>query len=73
MTCANKDKCHPSAESPTSENAAAERHAHAEREDPPCTKDLTRGTKDIDNRIVGRCHAPNRFGTVNMEDNINIE
>jgi len=20
-----------------------------------------------------RCHAPNRFGTVNMEDNINIK
>jgi len=21
----------------------------------------------------GRCHTPNRFGTVNMEDNINIK
>jgi len=24
-------------------------------------------------RETARCHAPNRFGTVNMEDNINIE
>jgi len=52
-TCANEDKRHPSAEAPTSENAAAERHAHAEREDLP-TKDLTRGTEDVDDRIVGR-------------------
>jgi len=25
------------------------------------------------NNNVTRCHAPNRFGTVNMEDNINIK
>jgi len=43
-TCANEAKRHLSAEAPTSENAATERHAHAEREDLPCTKDLTRGT-----------------------------
>jgi len=48
-TCANEDKRHPSAESPTSENAAI----GAEREDPP-TKALTRGTKDVDDRNVGR-------------------
>jgi len=53
-TCANEDKRHPSVESPMSENAAAERHAHAEREDPPCTKDLTRGIEDVDDRNVGR-------------------
>jgi len=52
-TCANVDKHYPSAEAPTSENAAAERHAHAEQEDPP-TKDLTRGTKDVNDRNVGR-------------------
>jgi len=22
---------------------------------------------------IARCHAPNRFGTVNMEDNVNIK
>ena len=52
-TCANEDKCYPSVENPTSENAATERHANAEREDPP-TKALTRGTKDVDDRNVGR-------------------
>jgi len=52
-TCANEDKRHPSAESPTSENAATERHAQAEREDPP-TKDLTRGIEDVNDRNV-RC------------------
>jgi len=40
-----------------SENAAAERHAHTEWEDPPCTKDLTQGIEDINNRIVG-CKDP---------------
>ena len=34
-TCANKDKRYPSAESPTSKNAATERHANAEQEDLP--------------------------------------
>jgi len=24
-------------------------------------------------RAVAQCHAPNRFGTVNMEDNVNIK
>jgi len=52
-TCANEDKRSPSAESSTSENAAAERLANAEREDLP-TKDLTQGTKDVDDRNVGR-------------------
>jgi len=52
-TCANVDKRYPSAEAPMSENAAAERHAHAEREDPP-TKDLTRGIEDVDDGNVGR-------------------
>ena len=56
-TCANEDKRYPSAEAPTSENTAAERHAHAEREDPP-TKDLTRGTEDVDDRNVGRTEDP---------------
>jgi len=27
----------------------------------------------VDMENVGRCHAPNRFGTVNMEDNVNIK
>jgi len=48
-TCANKDKRDPSANSPTSENAAT----GAEWEDLP-TKDLTRGTEDVNDRIVGR-------------------
>jgi len=48
-TCANEDKWDPSAESPTSENAAT----GADREDPP-TKDLTQGIEDIDDRNVGR-------------------
>ena len=48
-TCANEDKRYPSAESPTSENAAT----GTEREDPPM-KDLTRGNEDVDDRIVGR-------------------
>jgi len=52
-TCANEDKCDPSAESPTSENAAT----GAEREDPP-TKALNRGTKDIDDGNVGRTEDP---------------
>jgi len=52
-TCANEDKCYPSAESPTSENAAIERHANAEREDLP-TKALNRGTEDVNDRNVGR-------------------
>jgi len=52
-TCANEDKRSPSAKSPTSENAAAERHAHAEREDLP-TKALTRGTEDVNDGYVGR-------------------
>ena len=31
-------------------------------------------TVDIDSLVwVTRCHAPNRFGTVNMEDNVNIK
>jgi len=55
-TCANEDKRYPSAESPTSENAATERHANAEREDLP-TKDLTRGTEDVDDGNVG-CKDP---------------
>ena len=24
-------------------------------------------------KVLSRCHAPNRFGTVNMEDNVNIK
>ena len=52
-TCANEAKRYSSAEAPTSENAATERHANAEREDLP-TKDLIRGTKDADDRNVGR-------------------
>ena len=48
-TCANEDKRDPSAENPTSENTAT----GAEREDLP-TKDLTRGTEDVNDRIVGR-------------------
>jgi len=46
-TCANEDKHYPSAESPTSENAAT----GAEREDLP-TKALNRGTEDVDNGNV---------------------
>jgi len=53
-TCANEAKRHPSAEAPTSENAATERHAHAEREDLPCTKDLIRGTKDVNDGNIRR-------------------
>jgi len=55
-TCANEDKHYPSAESPTSENAATERLANAKRdeEDLPCTKDLTRGNEDVNDRNVGR-------------------
>jgi len=49
-TCANEAKRHPSAETPTSENAAT----GTEQEDPPCTKDLIRGTKDVNDRNVGR-------------------
>jgi len=49
----NDAKRYSSAESPTSENAAT---GAAEREDLP-TKDLTRGTKDVDGRIV-RCEDP---------------
>jgi len=54
-TCANEDKRYPSAENPTSENAATERLANAKRdeEDLPCTRDLTRGTKDVNDRNVG--------------------
>jgi len=37
VTCANDDKCYPSSKSPMSENAAT----GTEREDLPCTKDLT--------------------------------
>jgi len=48
-TCANEDKRYPSAESPTSENAAT----GADREDPPM-KDLTRGIEDVNDRYVGR-------------------
>jgi len=54
---ANEDKRYSSAEAPTSENAAAERHAHADREDPP-TKDLTRGNEDVNDRNVGRTEGP---------------
>ena len=32
----------------------------------PDYKDYLAGT-------LNRCHAPNRFGTVNMEDNVNIK
>jgi len=46
---ANKDKRYSSAESPTSENAAT----GADWEDPP-TKDLNRGTEDVNDRNVGR-------------------
>jgi len=49
VTCANDAKRAPSAESPTSKNAAT----GAEREDPPM-KDLTRGTEDVDDGNVGR-------------------
>ena len=55
-TCTNEDKRHPSAESPTSENAATERLANAKRDeelDLP-TKALNRGTKDVNDRNVGR-------------------
>jgi len=48
-TCANEDKRYLSAETSTSEKAAT----GADRENLP-TKDLSRGTKDVDNRIVGR-------------------
>ena len=48
-TCTNDDKRYLSAESPTSENAAT----GADGEDPP-TKDLTRGTEDVDDGNVGR-------------------
>jgi len=51
-TCTNKVKHDPSAENPTSEYAAI----GAERENPPM-KDLTRGTEDVDDRIV-RCEDP---------------
>jgi len=57
-TCANEAKRHLSAEAPTSENAATERHAHAGREDLPCTKDLIRGTKDVDDGNVERTQDP---------------
>jgi len=50
---ANEVKHDPSAENPTSEYAAI----GAERENPP-TKDLTRGTEDVDNRNVGRTQDP---------------
>jgi len=48
-TCANEDKCYPSAESPTSKNAAT----GAGREDLP-TKALNRGNEDVNDRNVGR-------------------
>jgi len=48
-TCANEAKRYSSAKTPTSENAAT----GADREDPP-TKDLIRGTKDVDDKNVGR-------------------
>jgi len=51
-TCANEDKRYPSAESPTSENAAT----GAEWEDLPM-KDLNRGTEDVNDRYVG-CEDP---------------
>jgi len=57
VTRANEDKRYSSAESPMNENAATERHAHAEREDPP-TKALTRGNEDVDDRNVGRTQDP---------------
>jgi len=46
-TCANETKRYPSAETSTSENAAT----GADRENLP-TKDLSRGTKDVDDRNV---------------------
>ena len=49
----NEAKRDPSAEIPTSENAAT----GADREDPP-TKDLTRGIEDVDDRNVGRTEDP---------------
>jgi len=53
-TCTNDAKRYSSAESPTSENAAT----GPGQEDLPCTKDLIRGTKDVDNRNVGRTEDP---------------
>jgi len=35
--------------------------------------DLRNTSISMDRRFSSRCHAPNRFGTVNMEDNINIK
>ena len=64
VTCTNEVKHDPSAETPTSENAAT----GAEREDPP-TKDLTRGTEDVDNRNVGRTQDPCTSSEASAEGN----
>jgi len=60
VTCANEDKRYPSAESPTSENAATERLANAKQDeelDLP-TKALNRGTKDVNDGNVGHIEDP---------------
>jgi len=64
VTCTNEVKHDPSAETPTSENAAT----GAEREDPP-TKDLTRGTEDVDDRNVGRTQDPCMSSEASAEGN----
>jgi len=61
---ANEVKHDPSAENPTSEYAAI----GAERENPP-TKDLTRGTEDVDNRNVGRTQDPCTSSEASAEGN----
>ena len=59
--CHTRENSHAeSMESPTSENAAMERHADAKRDgvDLPCTQDLTRGTQDVNDGNVGRTQDP---------------
>jgi len=55
-TCTNDAKRYLSVKNPTSKNAAT----GADREDPP-TKDLIRGTKDVDDRIVGHTDPRTSF------------
>ena len=57
--------------SPTSANAATERHANAklDEQDLSTTQDLTRGTEDVDNGNVGRMEDPHANLETSAEGN----
>jgi len=59
--------CSPQSESSEPGATVDSIHARPKRRD-GLVKCMGQGTRE-----GSRCHAPNRFGTVNMEDNVNIK